>query len=78
MSVAILAYVALSLTIAGVVVTYEIWHRPVMLDRADGRGKFPSPKMGLGEIFFFGLFVALLWPILAMAAIIDGRGTKGG
>ena len=66
MTVAILVYAAASLVIAGAAVTYEIWHRPMLLDRADGRGKFPSPKMSLGEVVFFGLFVALFWPFLAV------------
>ena len=76
MTVVIVVYVAASLVIAGAAATYEIWHRPMMLDRADGRGKFPSPKMGLGEVIFFGLFVALLWPLLAVAAIADAWGER--
>ena len=66
-----LVYAALSLVIGGLAATYEIWHRPLMLDRADGRGKFPSPKMQGSELIFFGVFVAVLWPILAVAMIFD-------
>jgi len=50
-------------------------HRPLMLDRADGRGKFPSPKMQGSELIFLGVFVAVLWPVLAGAMIFD-RGVK--
>ena len=66
-----LLYTGLSLLIGGIAVTYEIWHRPLMLDRADGRGKFPSPKMQGSELIFFGVFVAALWPVLAVAMIFD-------
>jgi len=45
MTVAILIYVIVSLAIGGACATYEVWSRPTMLDRADGRGKHPSPKM---------------------------------
>jgi len=69
-------YAAMSLLIGGAAVTYEIWHRPVMLDRADGRGKFPSPKMQIGELIFFGLFVIVLWPYLGIALIVDARSEK--
>ena len=74
--VVILVYIAGSLVIAGAAATYEIWHRPMLLDRADGRGKFPSPKMGPGELIFFGLFVALFWPLMAAAAVADARSKK--
>jgi hypothetical protein len=70
-TVAILIYAALSLVIGGAAATYEIWHRPVMLDRADGSGKFLSPKMSPGELVFFGLFVAIFWPLFAVATIAD-------
>jgi len=54
----------LSILIGGTAVMYEIWHRPLMLDRADWREKFPSPKMQGGELLFFGVFVAAgpCWP----------------
>ena len=71
MTTAILIYAALSLLFGGAAVTYEIWHRPLMLDRADGRGKFPSPKMQGSELLFFGVFVALCWPVLAVVMILD-------
>ena len=71
MTSAIIVYAALSLVIGAAAATYEIWHRPTMLDRADGRGKFPAPKMGLGEVIFFSLFAALFWPLLAFAMIVD-------
>ena len=74
MIVAIVIYAALSLVIGGAAATYELLQRPVLLDRADGRGKFPSPKMGLGEAIFFSLFAALFWPLLAVAAIADAWG----
>ena len=38
--------------------------------------KFASPKLGLGEVIFFGLFVALLWPLLAAATIVDAWGAQ--
>lgn len=66
-------YVGLSLVLGIAAVTYEIRHQPTMLDRADGRGKFPSPKMQSGELVLFGVFIATLWPILAIAALLDSR-----
>lgn len=66
-----LIYTGLSLLIGGIAVTYEIWHKPLMLDHADGRGKFPSPKAQGSELIFLGLFVAVLWPVLAVAMIFD-------
>jgi hypothetical protein len=74
----VIVYAALGCLIAGIAVTYEIWHCPAMLDRADGRGKFPSPKMQLGELVFFGLFVIVLWPYLAIALVVDELSTKRG
>lgn len=71
----LVVYAALSLVIGGLAATYEIWQRPLMLDRADGRGKFPSPKMQGSELIFLGVFVAVLWPILAVTMIFD-RGVK--
>ena len=67
-------YVTLSLLVGGAAVTYEIWHQSVRLDRADGRGKFPSPKMQIGELIFFGLFVIIFWPILLIPMILDAIG----
>jgi len=69
MTIVILVYAVVSLLIGGAAMTYEIWHRPAMLDRADARGTFPSPKMALGELIFFGMVVAACWPLLAGAAI---------
>lgn len=77
MTLAILVYAVVSLVIGAVAATYEIWHRPTKLDRADGRGTFSSPKMGLGEVIFFSLFAALFWPLLATAAIADARDAWG-
>ena len=67
----VLAYVGLSLAIGGVAATYELHSRPTMLDRADGRGKFPSPKMSTGELIAFGFFAAIAWPVLLIVAIYD-------
>jgi hypothetical protein len=64
----ILIYAGLSLVIGGIAASYEIWHKPTMLDRANGRGKFSSPKE---SAFGICLFVAILWPILAVLAIAD-------
>lgn len=72
----VIVYAALGCLIAGISLTYEIWHRPVMLDRADGRGKFRSPKMTLGDLVFFGLFVTVLWPYLGIALVVDAS-TRG-
>lgn len=69
-------YVALSLLIGGCVLTYEIWHRPAMLDRADGRGKHPSPKMRGFDLVLFGVFVVVFWPCLLIAMIVDPPGTR--
>lgn len=76
MTVVIVVYTAVSLVIGGICTTYEIWHCPIMLDRADGRGKFQSPKMSGGELIFFGLFVALLWPILVLLLILGTRSAR--
>lgn len=62
-----LIYVIVSVLIGGTAATYEIWHKPATLDRADGRGTFPSPKMTIGELVAFGLFVAVLWPLLLVS-----------
>jgi len=68
-----LIFAIVSVLIGGVAVTYEIWHEPARLDRADGRGTFPSPKLRGGELVFFGLFVILLWPLLVLVMIfIEG------
>lgn len=75
MIVAVVIYVDVSLLFGGAAMTYEIWHRPTMLDRADGRGTFPSPKMALGALIFFGMIVALCWPLLAVA-MIAALGTR--
>lgn len=75
-TLAILVYASLSIVIGAVAATYEIWQRPMLLDRADGCGKFPSPKMEIGEVIFFSLFAALFWPLLATAAITDAWGAR--
>lgn len=69
-------YVIVSFLIGGAAVTYEIWHKPVMLDRSDGRGKFSSPKMRGGELVFLALFVILLWPLLGLVMIFSERNEK--
>lgn len=71
MTLVFLVYVAVSLLVGGAAASYEIWHRPLMLDRADGRGKFPSPKMRPLEVIIFGLFVALIWPLLTVFMILE-------
>lgn len=70
----LLIYAALSLVLGGCAATYEIWSAPAMLDRADGRGKFPSPKSTTGEAIGIGLFVALVWPVVVVIAIVDDWG----
>lgn len=64
-------YAGVSLLIGGLAATYEIWHKPTMLDNADGRGKYPSPKIHGGELFFLALFVSLLWPLMVVWLIAD-------
>jgi hypothetical protein len=71
-----LIYAIVSVLIGGAAVTYEIWHEPVMLDRADGSGKFPSPKMRGGELVFFAVLVILLWPLLGLVMIFTERSKK--
>jgi len=68
---AILVYIALSLVFGGIAATVELWTPPTMLDRADGRGKFSSPRPRLSEALGIGLFCAGLWPFLAVLAIFD-------
>ena len=65
----ILAYIGVSLLLGGIATTIETWSKPLMLDRADGRGKFSSPKMTIREVLLIGLFVAICWPALVIAAI---------
>lgn len=67
----ILIYAGLSLALGGIAASFEIWQQPTMLDRANGRGKFPSPKAKTGETIGICLFVAVLWPILLVLAIAD-------
>jgi len=67
--VAFLIYVGLSLLLGGSAAMIDIWSPPTMLDRADGRGKFASPKMHDVEIVMFAVFVALIWPILEIASL---------
>ena len=71
LDVLILVYAGVGLVLGGAAASYEIWHRQGMLDRTGGRGKFPSPKMGLGELIVFVLFVVLFWPILLVLLIFD-------
>ena len=67
----VLAYVGLSFAIGGVAATYELHSPPTMLDRADGRGKHPSPRATTGELIGIGLFAAIAWPVLLIVAIYD-------
>ena len=68
----ILVYGVLSIAFGGVAATVESWDRPpTMLDRADGRGKFASPRSNLSDAILIGVFVMLLWPLLLIAALID-------
>ena len=60
MTIAVLAYAALSLVLGGIAATYEIWH-------------FPSPKVSAVGI---GLFVALFWPVLVVVLILDVRAAR--
>ena len=69
-------YAGLSLLIAGVVVTYDLYSPPTMLDRADGRGKHPAPKSTTGELIGIGVFVAIVWPVLLVVWIYDEWGAK--
>jgi len=71
LDVMILVYAGVGLVLGGAAASYEIWHRQAMLDRAGRREKFPSPKMGLGELIMFVLFVVLFWPILLVLLIFD-------
>ena len=68
MTTVLLIYTGLSLLIGGCAATYEIWSTPTLLDRADGRGKFASPKSSAIGI---GLFVAVVWPVVVLIAILD-------
>ncbi len=42
----VILYAGLSLLLGGVAAMYEIWRSLTMRDHVDGRGKFPSPKVG--------------------------------
>lgn len=67
-----IVYAVVSFLIGGAAAVYD-WHESARFDRADGRGTFPSPKLRGGELVFFGLFVALLWPLLVlMMAVTEG------
>ncbi len=65
----IFAYIGVSLLFGGAAATIETWIKPLMLDRADGRGKFRSPKMTFKETLLIGLFVAICWPALVVGMI---------
>lgn len=71
MSPIFLSYVGLSLVLGGLAAMMDVWSQPTMLDRADGRGKFASPKMRVGELALFAVFIALLWPVFAIVAFVD-------
>lgn len=66
-----LVYVALSLVIGGLSATIVLW-KPELFTR---NGPFRLPKTLL-ELVYFGLYMATLWPVLAMVAIINNRGAK--
>jgi hypothetical protein len=70
-TIALIVYAAFSLIFGGIAATVELWTPPTMLDRADKRGKFESPRPRFGEALGIGLFCALLWPILATCALFD-------
>ena len=72
----VLVYAGVGLLLGGVAAMVEIWSAPTMLDRADGRGKFPSPKPTVGDAIGICLFTAALWPILILLAIADARFPK--
>ena len=76
MTTILFLYAALSLVLGGCAATYEIWSTPTMLDRADGRGKFSSPKSTVSEALGIGLFVAVVWPVVVVIAIVDGWGAR--
>lgn len=67
----ILIYVGVSFLFGGIAATVELRSQPTMLDRADGRGKFPSPRLRFDEGLLFGLFVMILWPYLLIAMLVD-------
>ena len=71
-----IVYAGLSLLIAGVVMTYDLYNPPTMLDRADGRGTHPSPKSSSSELIWLGVFVAIVWPILLVVWIYDEWGQR--
>ena len=75
LSTIFLVYAALSLVIGGAAVTHEIWHEPAMLDRASG-GKHPSPKMQGSELVLLGAFVAIFWPVIGVAVLVDALGAR--
>lgn len=68
-----LIYIGLSFVLGGIAASYEIWHKPLMLDRSNGRGKFPSPK---DNPIFIALFTAIFWPVLIVCLIADAWSEK--
>jgi hypothetical protein len=60
-STIVIVYAALGCLIAGIAVTYDVWRRPAVT----------FPKMQPGRMVFFGLFVIVLWPYLAVMVTID-------
>lgn len=70
MKIVFLVYVVLSLLIGGIVATVETWSPRSSFDRADGRGKFQSPPVG---VIAMGLTAFLIWPILLVSLILDAR-----
>lgn len=67
MTVEIIVYVALSLVLGGVAATITIWMNSDEIPRAAGQGTFTSPKLTAIGI---GLFVAVLWPLLLISAVL--------
>lgn len=77
-SIVFLGYVGLSLVLGGIAAMMDVWSPPTMLDRADGRGKFASPKMRGVELVLFSVFVALLWPVFAIVSFVDRARQRSG
>jgi len=60
-------YIGLSIFFGSCVAAIEIFTEEPLLMRTDGRGYFKSPKMSALAI---GLFVAAIWPLLLIGAIL--------
>jgi hypothetical protein len=71
-----LVYIGFSLALGGFAAMVDIWSPATMLDRADGRGKFASPKMKSFELVLFAIFIAIFWPLLMIGARLGGRSAR--